>query len=46
MEKNTILTLRKQGKTIREIARVTGFSKNTAKKYIKDYEMNLITYTK
>ena len=41
MEKNTILTLRKQGKAIREIARVTGFSKNTVKKYIRDYEVKM-----
>ena len=41
VEKNTILTLRKQGNAIRKIARATGFSKNILKKYIRDYEVKM-----
>ena len=41
MEKNTILTLRKQVKVIKKIARVASFSKNTVRKYIRDYEVKM-----
>ena len=38
MEKNTMITLHKQGKAIKEISRITGYSKNTIKKYIREYD--------
>ncbi len=37
MDRHTIITLKQQGKSLREIARITGFSRKTVTRYWKDY---------
>ncbi|MCL2137175.1 MAG: helix-turn-helix domain-containing protein [Coriobacteriia bacterium] len=37
MERHTIITLRQQGKSVREVSRITGFSRKAIDRYWKDY---------
>ena len=41
-----IIALKLQGQGIREITRLTGFSRNTVRKYIREYENNLALLSK
>lgn len=41
MDKHTIITLKNQGKSSREVARITGFSRKTVKRYWDNYQKNL-----
>ena len=41
MDKHTIITLKNQGKSIREIARITGFARKTVRKYWGEYQEQL-----